>query len=179
MSGRKSETRERILAAAGRVLAERGPGDPAVAEVMAEAGLTVGGFYAHFASKDALMLEAFRQLLRVRRDRFAQVDQSLTGRERRVLLAAFYLSRRHRDDADERCPLPSSIAEIARLPDGFRRTLAEHIELMTAQMSGTPEEGDVALADLALMIGGLALARALGPGELSDRVLRAAKSAVV
>ncbi|APU30051.1 TetR/AcrR family transcriptional regulator [Pseudomonas sp. MDMC216] len=179
MSGRKSETRKRILAAAGRVLAERGPGDPAVAEVMAEAGLTVGGFYAHFASKDALMLEAFRQLLRVRRDRLAQVDQSLTGRERRVLLAAFYLSRRHRDDADERCPLPSSLAEIARLPDGFRQTLAEHIELITAQMSGTPEEGDVALADLALMIGGLALARALGPGELSDRVLRAAKSAVV
>ncbi|AQZ34080.1 transcriptional regulator, TetR family [Pseudomonas sp. NFACC19-2] len=179
MSGRKSETRTRILAAAGRVLAERGPGDSAVAEVMAEAGLTVGGFYAHFASKDALMLEAFRQLLRVRRDRLAQVDQSLTGRERRVLLAAFYLSRRHRDDADERCPLPSSLAEIARLPDGFRQTLAEHIELITAQMSGTPEEGDVALADLALMIGGLALARALGPGELSDRVLRAAKSAVV
>lgn len=179
MSGRKSETRKRILAAAGRVLAERGPGDPAVAEVMAEAGLTVGGFYAHFASKDALMLEAFRQLLRVRRDRLAQVDQSLTGRERRVLLAAFYLSRRHRDDADERCPLPSSLAEIARLPGGFRQTLAEHIELITAQMSGTPEEGDVALADLALMIGGLALARALGPGELSDRVLRAAKSAVV
>lgn len=179
MSERKSETRKRILAAAGRVLAERGPGDPAVAEVMAEAGLTVGGFYAHFASKDALMLEAFRQLLRVRRDRLAQVDQSLTGRERRVLLAAFYLSRRHRDDADERCPLPSSLAEIARLPDGFRQTLAEHIELITAQMSRTPEEGDVALADLALMIGGLALARALGPGELSDRVLRAAKSAVV
>ncbi|WFS20805.1 TetR/AcrR family transcriptional regulator [Pseudomonas sp. 905_Psudmo1] len=179
MSGRKSETRKRILAAAGRVLAERGPGDPAVAEVMAEAGLTVGGFYAHFASKDALMLEAFRQLLRVRRDRLAQVDQSLTGRERRVLLAAFYLSRRHRDDADERCPLPSSLAEIARLPGGFRQTLAEHIELITAQMSGTPEEGDVALADLALMIGGLALARALGPGELSDRVLRAAKSAVM
>jgi len=125
------------------------------------------------------MLEAFRQLLRVRRDRLAQVDQSLTCRERRVLLAAFYLSRRHRDDADERCPLPSSLAEIARLPDGFRQTLAEHIELITAQMSGTPEEGDVALADLALMIGGLALARALGPGELSDRVLRAAKSAVV
>jgi len=179
MSERKSETRKRILAAAGRVLAERGPGDPAVAEVMAEAGLTVGGFYAHFASKDALMLEAFRLLLRVRRERLAQVDQSLTGRERRVLLAAFYLSRRHRDDTDERCPLPSSLAEIARLPDGFRQTLAEHIELMTAQMSGAPEEGDVALADLALMIGGLALARALGPGELSDRVLRAAKSAVV
>ncbi len=67
MSERKSRTRERILAAAGRILAERGPGDPAVAEVMAAAGMTVGGFYAHFASKEALMLEAFRQLLGRRR----------------------------------------------------------------------------------------------------------------
>jgi len=179
MNERKSETRQRIIAAAGRVLAERGPSDPAVAEVMAAAGLTVGGFYAHFASKDALMLEAFRQLLELRRERLAECDQRLSGRERRVLLAAFYLSRRHRDDAEDRCPLPSSLAEISRLSAGFRQSLAEHTELMAAHMSATPEEADVALADLALMIGGLALARALGPGELSDRVLRAAKAAVV
>jgi hypothetical protein len=57
--------------------------------------------------------------------------------------------------------------------------LAEHIELMTAQLAGRPEEAEQALADIALMVGGLALARALGPGELSDRVLRAAKSAIV
>ena len=50
---------------------------------------------------------------------------------------------------------------------------------MVAQMSSAPEEANAALADLALMVGGLALARALGPGELSDRMLRAAKSAVV
>lgn len=178
MSERKSRTRERILAAAGRVLAERGPGDPAVAEVMAAAGLTVGGFYAHFPSKDALMLEAFRQLLGRRRTRLAEIDASLGGRERRVLLAAFYLSRKHRDLRDERCPLPSSLGEIERLPEGFRQALAEHVELMTALMSETPEEADAALADLALMVGGLAVARALGPGELSGRVLRAAKSAV-
>lgn len=179
MSERKDETRKRILAAAGRALAERGPGDPAVTEVMATAGLTVGGFYAHFASKDALMLEAFEQELRIRRERVAMVDRSLSGRERRVLLAAFYLSRKHRDDVEGRCPLPSSLAEIARLPDGFRQVLAEHVELMVAQMSHAPEEADAALADLALMVGGLALARALGPGELSDRLLRAAKSAVI
>ncbi|MDT9170753.1 hypothetical protein RSW14_24440, partial [Escherichia coli] len=87
--------------------------------------------------------------------------------------------RRHRDTPEACCPLPSSLAEIARMPDGFRQALAEHIELMVAQMSSAPEEANAALADLALMVGGLALARALGPGELSDRVLRAAKSAVV
>ncbi|MGG2400002.1 TetR/AcrR family transcriptional regulator [Pseudomonas sp. SH1-B] len=179
MNERKSRTRERILSAAGRILAEHGPGSPAVAEVMAAAGLTVGGFYAHFSSKDALMLEAFRQLLSVRRARLDEVDQRLGGRERRALLAAFYLSRRHRDEPDERCPLPSTLAEIEHLPDGFRLALVEHVEQMVAQMSAAPEEADVALADLALMVGGLALARALGPGELSDRLLRAAKSAVL
>ncbi|MNG40871.1 hypothetical protein D3C84_1296910 [compost metagenome] len=61
----------------------------------------------------------------------------------------------------------------------FREVLAEHIELMTAKMVDRPEDIDKALADLALMVGGLALARALGTGELSDRVLRAAKSAVI
>lgn len=179
MSERKSETRKRILAAAGRVLVERGPTDPAVAEVMAAAGLTVGGFYAYFASKEALMLEAFEQLLRIRRERLTRVDRRLSGRERRVLVAAFYLSRKHRDDAAERCPLPSSLSEVERLPAGFRQVLARHVELTAAQMSDAPEEADAALADLALMVGGLALARALGPGELSDRLLRAAKSAVI
>lgn len=178
MSERKSRTRERILSAAERVLAERGPGDPAVSEVMAAAGLTVGGFYAHFASKDALMLEAFRQLLERRRARLVELDASLGGRERRVLLAAFYLSRKHRDAPAERCPVPATLSEMARLPEGFRHALAEHVELMTASMSDAPEEADAPLADLVLMVGGLALARALGPGELSDRVLRAAKSAV-
>jgi hypothetical protein len=71
------------------------------------------------------------------------------------------------------------VGELARMPDSFRAVLAEHIELMTAQLAGSPEEADQALADIALMVGGLALARALGPGELSDRVLRAAKSAIV
>lgn len=78
-----------------------------------------------------------------------------------------------------RCPLPSTLAEIERLPDGFRLALVEHVEQMVAQMSATPEEADTALADLALMVGGLALARALGAGELSDRLLRAAKAAVL
>ncbi len=50
---------------------------------------------------------------------------------------------------------------------------------MVADLAGSPEEADKALADLALMVGGLAIARALGEGELSDRVLRAAKSAVI
>ena len=179
MSNKKAQTRERILAAASVALLQRGPAEPSVAEVMGVAGLTVGGFYAHFESKDALMLEVFQQMLWQRRERLALLDPALSANERRVLLAAFYLSRKHRDASEQGCPLPSSIGELARMSDGFRCVLAEHVELMTAHLAGSPEETDQALADIALMVGGLALARALGPGELSDRVLRAAKSAIV
>ena len=179
MSEKKAQTRERILAAAGEALLQRGLVEPAVGEVMAAAGLTVGGFYAHFENKEALMLEVFQQMLCQRRERVAQLDPALPGQDRRVLMAAFYLSRKHRDAREQGCPLPSSLGALGCMPDGFRAVLAEHIELMTALLAGSPEEADQALADIALMVGGLALARALGPGELSDRVLRAAKSAIV
>lgn len=179
MSDKKAQTRERILAAASAALVQRGPAEPSVGEVMGAAGLTVGGFYAHFDSKDALMLEAFRQLLGQRRELIKQMDSDLPAAERRELMAAFYLSRKHRDATEQACPLPSALSELARLPEGFRAALAEHVELMVAQLAASPEEASKVLADIALMVGGLALARALGPGELSDRVLRAAKAAVV
>ncbi len=179
MSDKKSRTRERILEAARSALIQQGPAEPSVSQVMGAAGLTVGGFYAHFDSKDELMLEAFRQLLGERRALLAQIDPNLDGVGRRALAGAFYLSRKHRDAEVHACPLPNSLGEMQRLPEVFREVLAEHIELMTAAMVDRPEDADKALADLALMVGGLALARALGTSDLSDRILRAAKSAVL
>jgi AcrR family transcriptional regulator len=179
MNDKKAQTRERILQAASSALIRRGPAEPSVSDVMGAAGLTVGGFYAHFESKDALMLEVFSQLLSQRRASVAQIDEHLPGDERRALVAAFYLSRKHRDASEHACPLPSTVGELSRLPDDFRAVLAEHMELMVAQLADSPEDADKVLADVALMMGGLALARALGPCELSDRVLRAAKSAVL
>ena len=89
MSDKKSKTRERILEAARSALIQHGPAEPSVSQVMGAAGLTVGGFYAHFQSKDELMLEAFRQLLNERRALLAQVDPNLDGEGRRALVSAF------------------------------------------------------------------------------------------
>ena len=171
MSDKKTQTRARILGAATQALLERGAVEPSVGEVMGAAGLTVGGFYAHFQSKDALMLEAFEQLLGKRRELLGELDPGLSGKERRALAAAFYLSRKHRDaQVDAGCPLPATLAEVARLPEGFREVLSRHVEIMVASLAESPEETDVALADLVLMIGGLALAgigagRAVRPGS--------------
>ncbi|MDH4869918.1 TetR/AcrR family transcriptional regulator [Pseudomonas sp. BN515] len=179
MSEKKAQTRERILQAAASAMLQHGPQEPGVADVMGAAGLTVGGFYAHFASKDALMLEVFEQLLRKRRDLMALIDSSLPAPERRALAVGFYLSRKHRDATRSGCPLPSSLGALPQLPEAYRAVLVEHLEVLSAAMCDSPEEADMALADIALMVGGLALARALGEGDLSDRVLRAAKSAVI
>lgn len=179
MQDKKSRTRERILGAASAALISRGPEQPSVNEIMGAAGLTVGGFYAHFDSKEALMLEAFERLLSQRRASVAQLDEQLPAEERRALVAAFYLSRKHRDATGEACPLPSTIGDMARMQGSFQAALESHLELMVAQLSGSPEEADKVLADFALMVGGLALSRALGASDLSDRVLRAAKSAVI
>lgn len=179
MSEKKVQTRERILEAAAAAMLQRGPQEPGLADVMAAAGLTVGGFYAHFGSKDALMLEVFEQLLRQRRDMMALIDPGLPGLERRALAAGFYLSRKHRDAVRSGCPLPASLAAMPQLPQVYRDLLAEHLEVLGALMCERPEELDQALADIALMVGGLALSRALGKGDLSDRVLRAAKAAVI
>lgn len=178
MNDKKAQTRDRILQAASSALITRGAVAPSVSEIMSAAGLTVGGFYAHFESKDAMMLEVFNLLLSRRRDALCNLGGDVTNEQRRASLAAFYLSRKHRDASEIACPVPSTVGDLTRLPDSFRRALAEHMELMTKQLSSSPEEADTALADMALMLGGLALARALGPGELSDRVLRVAKSAV-
>ena len=97
MNDKKAQTRERILSAASAALTRRGPAEPSVGDVMGAAGLTVGGFYAHFESKDALMLEAFSQTLRRRRALMGELDRSLPASERRALAAAFSLSRKHRD----------------------------------------------------------------------------------
>jgi TetR/AcrR family transcriptional repressor of nem operon len=178
MIDKKTQTRERILAATRQQVFCRGPVAPSVGEVMAAAGLTVGGFYAHFANKDELMLQAFAQLLEGRRKLLTQLSPELAGQERRVQMAGLYLSRGHRDASDEGCPLPSSLADFSRLPEGFRQQLERHLEWLVAQLADAPVEADKVLADFALMVGGLTLARALGPSDLSDRLLKAATAAI-
>jgi TetR/AcrR family transcriptional regulator, transcriptional repressor for nem operon len=178
----KSETRQRILAAAEDALRLRGIEAPSVNEVMAEAGLTVGGFYAHFDSKQALMQEALGAVLAAQRSVMMEAVEASPGPQWRQLAARMYLSRSHRDAQQGCCPLPAVMSQLTRADPALRALLAEHLEAFIAPMIGADEDAAdarrTALADLALMVGAYSLARALGPLPLSDELLAAARQAV-
>jgi TetR/AcrR family transcriptional repressor of nem operon len=177
----KQQTRRRIVDAARQAIREQGLEAPSVQGVMADAGLTVGGFYAHFANRDALMLEALADLMNERIAELRALVPTNTPVERRALTARYYLSRKHRDGAIERCPLPAVLSELAGASTPFREQLETHLREW-ADLLRDRDDSDgraKALAAIATMVGALTIARALGATSFSDEVLRAAKAAVL
>lgn len=171
----KAETRERVLREAAKEIRAKGPDNVGVAGVMARAGLTHGGFYAHFASKDVLVKEAIGTMFADARARSERIDAA--GDPRAVLRAYvdFYLSPAHRDSRDRGCPLPTLSGDFARSkPDTRERFgagvtgIAERLAVPLAALGYPAAEAHALLAQL---VGGVALARAVGDPALSDAML--------
>jgi TetR/AcrR family transcriptional repressor of nem operon len=182
----KDEQRERshetILESAARLVREKGISGARVAEVMDGAGLTVGGFYAHFASKQDLVAEALRRTSGLLRDRlFARLDEKPEEDRAEVVLKR-YLSAAHRDAQSLGCPLPAVVGEIGTTAPEYGAVLAEQVEAVGARLEEYLPKGRassrraLALGLVALMVGGLSLARALRGTALSDEVIRACRS---
>ena len=178
--GQKRDTRDRIVRSAALAIRDRGLDSPSVGEVMSGAGLTVGGFYAHFENKDALMLEALNALFEERSSTWLEQLPKVDGPERRKAAARGYLSRKHRDATDARCALPAILSELPHASPQFRTALERYLETWIDALHdpGEPDGRAKAVADLALMIGALSIARALGQTGFSDELLAAAKAAI-
>jgi len=180
-AAKKNESRERILESAGSLIRERGINASSISKVMAGAGMTVGGFYAHFPSKQSLMAETLRETLRRSRERLAAYADGKRGAEHIKALAGSYLSRSHRDNPEAGCPLPAALGEIARADPCVREALSDEagvfVEEMAAHLreAGLDDPKSEALALFSTMVGGLALARALRGAPLSDEILRACR----
>lgn len=181
----KPRTRRRILHAAARQFRAKGYRAAGVDEVMRAAGLTAGGFYAHFASKRALLAEALRGSLEEAR---ARLFAGLEGLEGAVWLRAVvgrYLSRAHRDDLAGGCALAALAAEAAREGPRPRQAVEAYVRELGAELAPRtpPAPGlapeDRVLATVALLSGALALARAVEDPQLSERILRAARRLAV
>lgn len=177
----KERTHRDILASAARLVRAKGVAGARVADVMAGAGLTVGGFYAHFQSKEALVDEVLRRTAReLRTSLFARLEDKPADKRAEVVLKR-YLSTRHRDQPETGCPFPSITSEVGTQHEAHREVLGEQFGLLARELEPLvpgPQSSarTVALGLAVLMVGGLSMARALGKTELSDEVLRAARA---
>jgi TetR/AcrR family transcriptional repressor of nem operon len=178
----KLRTHARILDSAMGLIRVRGIGGASVADVMKGAGLTVGGFYAHFGSKEALVEAALRRTGRALREQLFTELESKPEADRALVILKRYVSRAHRDAPGDGCALPAVVGELATNAAAQRVPVAEEIdELVSAFTRHLPALGGVsrrqlALGLFALMYGGLALARALAGTKLSDELIEACRA---
>lgn len=171
----KRETHARMVHAASRVIRDRGIDGLSVAELMAEIGLTHGGFYKHFASREALIEEAAIHAF----GGAAQAMQKRSGHSDDISLAEFskaYLSPDHRDHPADGCPFAALSSDLSRGPDGARYSLTSQLDEF-ARWAASKTGGDRAegLSVVALMVGALTLARATIDEELSREILSGAR----
>jgi TetR/AcrR family transcriptional repressor of nem operon len=178
----KQRTHATILESAARLLRERGISGASVGDVMKGAGLTVGGFYAHFASKEAMIDAALRLTARAMRGRlFVRLDEKPAADRGEIVLKR-YLSAAHRDELRDGCPLPAVVGEVSTTAPEHRGALGEQIDAFASELEAhlphhpAVSRRHLALGMVALMYGGLSLARALRGTELSDEVLRACRA---
>jgi TetR/AcrR family transcriptional repressor of nem operon len=178
---RKSKTRERILDAAANLIRRQGIEETGVDDVMKAAGLTAGGFYAHFRSKDALVTDAVDRAGQMSfRQWFAGLEE-LHGSAFARALVERYLSPEHRGDLEHGCILPTLGSEMARAKrptrQRFERRLAGLLDLIAQHTEGkSGPDRERILATVALSIGGMVLSRAVNDRAFSDEILRASRS---
>src|SRR6201989_2144702 len=133
----KQETHDRIVRKASVRLREKGAHGIGVADLMKEAGLTHGGFYAHFDSREALVIEAFGYAMDRSTERWRKLAEQIPPEKRLAAIADAYLTPLHRDDPGHGCAVPSLGAEIARESPRTRKAFAakldQMIEMLAAQ----------------------------------------------
>lgn len=171
-----AQNRERIVKVAAKLFRERGFDGIGVVDLMKCAGLTHGGFYGHFASKEDLMAQACTRALEGSLASLQELAER-GGENRLAAVASAYLSPAHRDHPGDGCVLAALGAEAARhgspVRNAFTRGVRSALDMLTRLMPGKsePTRRERALATYASMIGALVLARAVDDPELSDEVL--------
>src|SRR5580692_5253156 len=180
----KERTHRQILAEAANAIRTKGPDRVGVAEVMSKLGLTHGGFYAHFASKDDLIAQAITSMFEQGFANFLRRTEGLEPREALQTYIDWYLSKAHRDAPNRGCPLASVSGDLPRLPDAARVRYTEGVERLTAALAkllkklGAKNADALAFSALSEMAGALALARATSDSERSDQMLQTARDMV-
>jgi TetR/AcrR family transcriptional regulator, transcriptional repressor for nem operon len=175
-----ARTRERIVKKAGQAFMRGGIAESGLVNVMASAGLTQGGFYRHFASKDQLVSEAFEKSLDAVLCQLEEKD----GDEALAEILHGYLSQKHRDNYSEACPLAALGTELSRA-DGKTHAAASagldrFIAAIETKLSSSHKDAKArARAIAAAMIGGIIISRITTDEKLSNSILRDTKAFVL
>lgn len=180
----KQETHDRIVKKASVRLREKGAHGIGVADLMKEAGLTHGGFYAHFDSREALVIEAFAYAMDRSMEHWRKQSDQVAPEKQLGQIVETYLSTLHRDNPGHGCSIPALGAEIARESPKTRKAFAGKLDQMIEMMVDfipLPRKAarKQAIATLATMAGTMLLARVAGSSELSDEVLKAGKDSAL
>ena len=180
-----AQNRERILTSAARLFREHGIGETGVDAITADAGLTHGGLYSQFGSKEAIAAEAIRFALARGKRVWQRALERNPGRRALPAIVDGYLSRAHRDAPGTGCVVAALGTDIARQPrrvrQAFTREIKDDLEFLSRLMpsgdrSRSYEDAIVAFASMA---GALILARAVSDETLSDLILKSTARRVI
>jgi len=178
-----AQNRERIVEAAAQLFRERGFEGIGVADLMKEAGLTHGGFYGHFSSKDDLIAEASARALTRSLALLSNLPERASG-DPLSTIAGAYLTSKHRDDPGTGCLLAALGSDLSRQSPAVRRAVADHVraavELLTKLIPGKAKAArrQKAISTYATLVGAMVMARAVDNRELSQEILDAARASV-
>ena len=176
----KDATHERIVETAARAIRRSGYNGTSVADIMKEAGLTHGGFYAHFTSREAMLAEAADRAGAEAVATSARIAAAAPPKQALQRLLQAYLSKEHVNSVEMGCPMAALGSEMPRQAPEVRRAATRRIKEMidvVARQSpdwGQPGAHERALVTAATMVGALLLARAVDEPRLSDALRLAA-----
>ncbi|MGF6920311.1 TetR/AcrR family transcriptional regulator [Paraburkholderia sp. 40] len=179
-ASRKEITHERIVEVAARAIRRSGYDGTGVADIMKEAGLTHGGFYAHFPSREVLLAEAADRAGAESVALSERIAASVPPEQALPAMMRAYLSREHCESIEKGCPISALGSEMPRQAPAVRRAatrrIKEMIDVVARQLPdwGQPGAHEQALLMVATMVGTMVMARAVDDPKLSESFLEAA-----
>ncbi len=180
----KDKTRQDLVRVAARQMRAKGPAGVSIAQLMASLGLTHGGFYAHFPSKDALIAAAIEAMFADVARRRADTLGTLPPSQALAVFIDQYLSSEHRDRRDRGCPIAALIGMADQMPSTARTAFDQGYERLVDLVAGlivqgtAPDRQALATSIVSEIVGGLTLARAISDPGCADQVLAQTRNSV-
>jgi len=182
-NSRKEESHERIVDAAARAIRRHGYAGVGVADVMKEVGLTHGGFYAHFDSRDALLVEALERAGRQSSDAVTRAAELRVGKGVSAFrsLVETYLADHHLASLETGCPVAALGSDMPRQSKAVREASVSRVQRLIATVRATLPTAPRAIANVVAgtLVGSLQLARALGDNAEGRAMLSAARKSLL